>query len=57
MTPLEFRRDLWYQKTTIVSLGPMAKDSYCENGEYFSIPNMEQLITNHNDRFLNRYQC
>ena len=37
--------------------GAMAKDSYGESSEYFGIPSVEQLITNHHDRFLNRYRC
>ena len=35
----------------------MAKVSYCEISEYFGIPTVEQLITNRQDRFLNRYRC
>ena len=34
--------------------GLMAKDSYSEIAEYFTV---EQLITNRHDRFLNRYRC
>jgi len=35
----------------------MTTDSYCEISEYFSIPTVEQLITNRHDRFLNRFRC
>jgi len=35
----------------------MAKDSYGQISEYFSIPSVEQLITNRHKRFLNRYRC
>ena len=36
----------------------MTKDSYCEISEYVGIPtHVEQLITNRNDRFLNRFRC
>jgi len=35
----------------------MDKDSYGQISEYFGIPSVEQLITNRNDRFLNRYRC
>ena len=34
----------------------MAKDSYSEITQYFGIPTVEQLITNHHDSFLNRYR-
>ena len=37
--------------------GAMDKDSYGQISEYFGIPSVEQLITNRNDRFLNRYRC
>ena len=37
--------------------GAMDKDSYGQIGEYFGIPSVEQLITNHHNRFLNRYRC
>ena len=37
--------------------GPMAKDSYCEISEYFCIHTVEHLITNRQDRFLNRFRC
>ena len=37
--------------------GAMAKDSYGQISEYFSIPSVEQLITNRHNRFLNRYRC
>jgi len=37
--------------------GPMAKDSYCEISEHFGIHTVEHLITNHHDRFLNRFRC
>ena len=36
--------------------GAMAKDSYGQISEYFGIPSVEQLITNRNNRFLNRYR-
>ena len=37
--------------------GSMAKDSYGQISEYFGIPSVEQLITNRQNRFLNRYRC
>ena len=37
--------------------GPIAKDSYCEIGEYFGISTVEHLITNRHDRVLNRFRC